>query len=121
MQQELIVPFPPSLNNAFSQNRRTGRRFKTRRYSQWQAQAMWLIKLNKLRRVEGPARITVTLHAKDRRHRDADNLLKPIIDSLVRGGVLAGDDERYVREVSARWGAPDSINPRASVCVESVS
>lgn len=114
--QTITLPMPPSLNNAFSQTR-AGRRFPSSRYKRWRAMAYLSIKAARLVPVAGPAEVCITLHAKDRRRRDADNLIKPVVDSLVATGVLADDDSRHVRTVSATWAAPDRINPRAVVVI----
>lgn len=114
MTVEITLPFPVSLNNAFSQTS-AGRRFKSKRYARWQDQAGWMIKVARLQPMVGPVKVAVALHAKDRRRRDADNLIKPVVDSLVKYGILAGDDQRYVVAVESTWASIDAINPRAVV------
>ena len=56
--------------------------------------------------VRGAAVVTVALTPPDRRRtRDCDNYVKPILDQLVRCGVIADDSSEFVREVRALWAA----------------
>jgi len=51
-----------------------------------------------------PVRVELFLEAPDRRRRDLDNYLKPVLDALVKVGVL--EDDRWVHELFVAWRAP---------------
>jgi len=108
----LTLPFPVSLNNAFAQSRRWSRlqgkqvtqRHKSSRYRQWCTESDTTIMAARVPRIKGPVRIAITLHAPDKRRRDADNRIKGVLDSLVRMEVIEADDNRIVRMVESCWG-----------------
>lgn len=108
IQQSIALPFPVSLNNAFAQNRATGRRYRTKRYRAWSDLALWRIKIAKLKRMAGPVRVEIGLTPPDARKRDADNLVKPILDVLVKAGILADDSSATVRAVSVGWTSDET-------------
>lgn len=111
---DVALPFPPSLNNAFSQTR-SGRRFRSPRYTRWRFDAVTLIRAARLERHDGPVQITIGISPPDLRRRDIDNLVKPILDALVSAGVLAHDDGRVVRKVTASWLPANKRRPEAHV------
>jgi crossover junction endodeoxyribonuclease RusA len=109
-EQSLWLPFPPSVNNLFSQGivKRKIRRFPSKQYKAWRKQAELLISTSKLKAYTVPVVIRLALTPKDSRPRDADNYNKPIIDALVNMRVLQGDDSQHVKAVTAFWNNPDT-------------
>ena len=97
----LNLPIPPSTNNLFVSSRR-GYRFKSRRYNAWLTEAGWILKVQRAGRIAGPVQVVIRATPK-RRRRDADNLIKPLLDLLVSARVIEGDDWRVVRSVTAAW------------------
>ena len=105
----LLLPIPPSVNNLFV-NKRTGGRVKAAAYKAWLAEAWWEIKLQ--RPPHHPPLVTclrVLIEAPLGQNRDLDNALKPILDALVKMGVIADDslvdDLRIVRARADASGA----------------
>ncbi len=96
------LPYPPSSNNIFSQTR-AGRRFPAKRYVEWRKHADMLLMAARLKPVDGPCLIDITLTPPDKRKRDADNTVKPILDSLVRMRLIPDDSRKTVREIRVRW------------------
>lgn len=47
--------------------------------------------------------ISIGIVAPDKRARDIDNLIKPILDVLVKAQIIKDDNSKYVRKVSAQW------------------
>lgn len=98
------LPFPISVNNMFSQTR-AGRRFPAPRYVAWRKQADIAVML--ARRAapvgHGPATVEIELRPPTKRRFDGDNLVKGVLDSLVRMNVLEDDDNKHVREIRTRW------------------
>lgn len=111
--QTVTLPFPPSLNNAFSQTKQ-GRRFPAPKYKKWAIDAITLIRVAKIRPAVGQVSIKITLHPPDNRGRDADNYQKPILDALVKAGVLTDDSRPYVRGVHSVWA--DLAPSRHAAC-----
>lgn len=115
MVARVVLPFPPSLNNAFSQAS-NGRRFATRAYTSWCNAAVLLMRSAKLASAAGPVAISIRIRPPDNRRRDIDNLVKPILDALVKAGVIADDHAGIVRSIDAAWDLPaDRTDPGAVV------
>jgi crossover junction endodeoxyribonuclease RusA len=109
-EQSVWLPFPPSVNNLFSQGvvKRKIRRFPSKQYKAWRKQAGLLIMAARLKPYTQPVEIGLVLTPKDSRPRDADNYSKAVIDALVKMGVLLGDDSRHVTSVRVSWQNPDT-------------
>lgn len=120
----LDLPFPPSVNNLFSQSR-TGRRFPSKQYVAWRGVAAWEILRQAPHRVTKaltfPVHVHIALTPVDKRSRDCDNFLKPLLDSLVRAGVLPDDSGRYVSGVTTTWLPPDKAASRATITITNAS
>lgn len=107
--QRLWLPFPPTVNNLFSQaqmrSKKTGkmvtRRFPSKSYKAWQKQALVLIKVARLAPYAGPVAIRITLTPPSSARRDVDNYSKAILDALVEMRVLADDSQ--VQKLLAAW------------------
>lgn len=86
---------PPSVNNLFFSTVKG--RSKSKEYRRWTAKA-----IKRLRgwKWEGqyPISITFTVREKVNVRRDADNMLKPLADSLVKAGVIVDDSVKYVTD-----------------------
>jgi len=100
----VLFPFPPSLNNLFTNVVGKGRR-PAKRYKAWQVVAgteimaqrvQWTVK-----RISGPIEVIITLQH-DRRRMDLDNGAKAIIDTLVKMSII--DDDKNVDRLTIQWG-----------------
>ena len=98
----LELPFPPTLNTCFQNIPGRGRAV-TPRYREWINEALWVLKSQRPVMHETEVSISIGLVAPDRRARDADNLIKPVLDLLVKGRVLKDDSNKYVRRVTVQW------------------
>lgn len=94
------LPFPPIVNNLFA-NGKSGR-FTTQQYRDWQTNAGWKIRADRTPRVPGPVSLTLSYEEKSGR-RDLDNLLKPVLDLLVKHNLIDGDHRTVVRAIAASW------------------
>lgn len=115
---EAWLPYPPSANGLFSQTR-AGRRFPARHYVAWRQHADMLLLAARLKPVHGPVLVEIELTPPDLRKRDADNAVKPILDSLVRMHLIADDSRKTVREIRVRWA--EGKAPGALVRVSALS
>ena len=82
---------PPSVNALFANIGGKGR-VKTAAYRAWVSEAAWEIRLAaRAYRIEGRFGIVIVLGACPGHSPDVDNMIKPIVDALVRAGVTADD------------------------------
>lgn len=97
------LPAPPSTNNLFihvsrwsrKQNKQIVRRVPSKDYEDWQKAVVGIVP--RLRSpLTYPIGMELTLVGKWFRARDGANIEKPITDSLVAAGVLAGDSLLYI-------------------------
>lgn len=96
------LPFPPSLNNCFENLPRGGRK-TTQRYRDWICEALWMLQSQKPAKHLSGVSVTIGFVAPDKRKRDVDNLLKPVLDLLVTGQVIKDDSNKYVMSVTGKW------------------
>ena len=89
------IPVPPSTNALYS-----GRRFKTRAYKDWAAEAGWDLKLRGLPQAPIPRPI-VTVTVPRRGGRDLDNFLKATMDLLQEMRVIGNDNQ--VEKITISW------------------
>lgn len=99
----LILPIPPTTNNLFAGLKH---RYRTKEYEAWITQAGYAINRQNVSHIEG--RVSVFLEItepKTKRATDLDNRCKPILDILVKHGIIEGDSQHYVREIRMAWNA----------------
>jgi crossover junction endodeoxyribonuclease RusA len=107
----LTLPYPPSMNTYW---RRNGPRYFVAKAGQeFRAQVVALCMASGLRTIAGPVRMSITLVPGDRRRRDIDNVLKPLLDALTHG--KAWDDDSQVKALSIVMGKPDPKRGRCMV------
>lgn len=111
MSQRITLPFPPPLSACF--NNVAGRgRVPSERYKVWTKQAIVESAIQRPRKFTGEVSVWIGVVAPDRRARDCDNLLKPIMDFLKKSGVIVDDSNKFVRRVSIEWlssGSPVTV------------
>lgn len=100
---EILLPFPPSVNDAYGNNK-TGKgrgRYRTAEYEAWKIEAGYA--LNRQKPGLFKSRAIVFISIDDKRQGDCGNREKVVTDLLVSHGVLKGDQKRYVKRVSIGW------------------
>ena len=86
----MILPWPPTVNTYYTVVR--GRKIlskKGRLYGPLVALAV----ADEPKGREGPLLVKIVAHPPDRRKRDLDNLLKPVLDGLQKAGMYADDSQ----------------------------
>ena len=104
MRTELLLPYPPSVNNLFATNRVTGRRFKSAEYAKWIHEAGWMVltQTHHHHRHKGKVKFTLLVRKPaDNRKRDIANLEKAVADLLVLHRILADDSQ--IEESQVKW------------------
>lgn len=111
------LPFPPSVNNLFSQGVVNGkqRRFPSRKYKAWRAEAVTILRVQRWPLFQVPASVLIVLTPPTSARRDADNYGKPIMDALVEARVLPDDCEHWVPRVQIAWDRSHTTPPGAVV------
>lgn len=97
MSVTLTIPVPPSANTLWKNVAGGGRR-RTGGYNSWYEEAGWTINTQKAGKIRGPYQISIRVPMDARA--DIDNLVKPIVDLLVKMGVTS--DDKMLQAVSIR-------------------
>lgn len=88
------LPLPPSVNAMYRNVPKVGR-VKTEAYKRWQKEAMASLTFQAWDMAEPPYKVTIRLNVDHKS--DIDNRVKPILDLLVKHGILTGD--QWVNEL----------------------
>ena len=89
-----VLPAPPSANALFVV--RDGKRVKTGQYNRWlrEAAIMYRQGFGCVEPMPAKTTLRVRIEAAIDRRRDLDNIIKPLLDSMQKVGVIA--DDRWV-------------------------
>lgn len=112
---ECQLPFPPSVNSAYG-NRSNQKRFKSKKYKEWEKAAPEL-ELPECGSIEFSVKIIYTLYMPDKRKRDLSNYIKIPEDYLVSHGVLWDDNHTIASCTEVRFGGIDRGDPRVCVTI----
>lgn len=91
----ISLPWPMSVNGTFKKY--NGKRL-SETYRAWRDEAGIMLKRQKPRPIYGRVAVTIHFCPPDNRIRDMDNLLKGVLDLLVKHRVIEKDDMRFYRE-----------------------
>ncbi len=119
MSDELVLHLimPPTTNNLFATARASGRRFRTAEYKIWVQQAGLQLNRQRPPLVAGKVSLLIEVEEpKTARHQDCTNRVKAVEDLLVSHRVIQGDDQRFVREVTARWAPVEGCRVTVRPC-----
>lgn len=118
--QTFSIDWPPSVNRAFF-NRKPGQggrgRGKTQEYRDWRQTAGWEAKASAKPLAQGNYRVVIEASQPDKRRRDVDNFIKPVVDMLAATGLTP--DDCHMDEVTARW-VPGLSTKRLKVTIETL-
>lgn len=96
----LELPYPPSINHYW---RRAGRPYISQGGRQYREAVAEIVARQGFETIAGPVSVAVHLYTPDRRRRDVDNVLKPLLDALEYGGAF-WDDHQVARLSIVRLG-----------------
>lgn len=101
MPTELIFPYPPSINHYYGF--KGHRRFITSAGKLFREQVILEVMKQKMRKnMRHRLKLCILLHPPDKRKRDLDNILKPLLDALQCAHVFEDDsqiDELVIQRV----------------------
>jgi len=88
----IVLPWPPTVNHYYTLAR--GRKILSDRGRKYKKDCYWIMTGQKVPRFES-GRFSVTIRAfpPDRRRRDLDNLLKPVLDTLTEYSAITDDSD----------------------------
>ena len=111
----VTLPMPPTTNNLFAGNGK--RRFRTEAYEAWIIEAGFLLNRQNPRTVNGKVNLLIEVEEpKTARRMDVANREKATTDLLVSHGVIEGDDQRFVREITLRWADVSGVRVTVKAC-----
>ena len=93
---EFRLPFPPSVNDMYIKGR-----ILSDDYRLWIVDAH--LALNRQNAKPFPVRAKISIDLDQKRRGDCDNRAKPVLDVLVRHGIIKNDSKTYVQRVSIGW------------------
>lgn len=116
----IALPMPPSVNALFVQSRMGSRRGRapSPQYVKWEREAGQALERQPWPECAPPYAVTIAVNI-DRRG-DIDNRVKPILDLLVKHGVIAGDqwvDALFVRRDRTVAGCTVHIESESGVAL----
>ena len=99
------LPYPPTVNTYYSVV--NGRKILSKKGRVYKAEAALSASLQ-AKPMDGPYSVYIAARPPDKRKRDLDNLLKPLLDTLTEAGIItddsAIDDIRIVRMNPVKGG-----------------
>lgn len=112
------LPLPPSVNHIWRQAR--GRTYLAKNYTRWiqRAQTVLRDQIEQHPKWRGPLEVHIEARRGKgwaERKRDLDNMAKPVLDFLVREGMIPADDHTVIKRVVIEL-APETY-PEAEVVV----
>lgn len=87
----LDLPWPPSVNHCFSVVR--GRPVLSKDVRVYRQVVRSILRSARMKPLLGPLMIRIDAFPPDRRRRDLDNILKPLLDALEHGGAFCDDSQ----------------------------
>jgi len=116
----LTLSYPPQTNHMYTVAR--GRKIKSGKYREWLDNQGWAVAhqfmLSGQSGLPGKFRVRFGVERPDRRRRDLDNLLKPLMDALVKGGAIA--DDSNAESISISWMPREGNPPVVHVEIEEI-
>lgn len=99
----LHLPYPPTVNHLFVNNRRTGGRFPSSEYKAWQQHAGLVLNTQPYTTVYGPIEVRYVFGRPDKRARDVFNLEKAVSDLLVKMKII--EDDSLIQRGIVEWNS----------------
>lgn len=95
------LPAPPSANRIWRSGK--GNVYRSREYEAWTKVVGQELMIVRAKPIKGPVSLEIAVSVKSRK--DLDNFCKPTIDSLVKFGIIEGDDKKTVKSIRLSWDA----------------
>ncbi len=109
----LTLPYPPSANRMWRAVPGLKSPIKSREYQAWIKAATATIPMAVRDEIKGAFHAEIEVDRPDRRARDLDNLIKPILDLLkptpTHKGVIRDDSD--TQSITVRWTGSEPVKP----------
>jgi len=104
LKKSCTIQEPFSANKMYAPVAR-GKMVKSKKYNDWIEKNITIIKDNLLPAINYPIEIEILILANTqwKMRSDPDNIIKPIVDLLVRAEIIPDDTSRYVESVKVRY------------------
>lgn len=89
---ELTLPWPPSINHYYG-TARNGRKYLRTAGRVFRREVFYACKQDKVKKMEGPLKVTLIWYPPNKRKRDIDNYDKALLDALKYGGCYVDDSQ----------------------------
>jgi crossover junction endodeoxyribonuclease RusA len=96
----LELPFPPSVNGYWGF--KGHRRFLTKKAVEFKALVAYQVLKQRIRLGKNILEMQIIWHPPDRRTRDIDNPIKPLLDALTQSGLF--EDDSQIRKLKIEFG-----------------
>ena len=103
----LYLPFPPTANNLFPTGK-SGKRFPSKQYQRWRANAAAALEHQASRLTPGKVQVEYAFARPDKRRRDVENLAKACSDFLVTHGLI--EDDSLIQRSVQEWHEAKQFN-----------
>lgn len=97
---KLNLEYPPSVNRLWRAIPGRGV-IKSKVYREWLEKNLWIIRGQTRDKIEGKFTIEIEATRPDRRKRDLDNIVKPLLDCIVQAGVA--NDDSLCEMLTVKW------------------
>ena len=87
----------------------------SRAHGVWHADALWQLKEQRTRPMEGKIGVEMMFYFPDKRRADLTNKAESVMDLLVDAGIIKDDNASVCPEVLLRFGGVDRERPRVEV------
>lgn len=107
----LTLPMPPSANRLWRNGKK--RPFKSGEYLTWEQAAQAAIPMSARNLIRGKHSVTMVVDRPDRRLRDLDNRIKPVMDALKDQKFLKGviRDDSDTQSITVCWTGDEPVKP----------
>lgn len=121
----LLLPFPPTMNTYWRNVR--GKTLISKAGREYRRSVSDRLAMRRGKSYGGRLRVEVFVTVPDRRRRDLDNMLKPLLDALQHGGLYADDEQiddlrirraGYAKDAGRVSVSVEPIDPRVEITVK---
>lgn len=116
----VITGTAPSKKNSRIINRATGKSFPSKRYTDWNKQAISELteQFSGYMVTNYPIELTVVFYNGDMLRHDIDNALSSVLDTLQDAGVIEDDSQKHISCITVSYGGLERENPRTEIFIE---
>lgn len=109
----LDVPYPPSANRMWRYIRK--RPILSKEYRDWKERSLFLVLQQDHEKIQEPETVSIDMAVTppDKRRRDIDNVIKPVLDLLETAEILENDS--MVHRLNVYWSKTGKIGAKCQI------